>query len=474
MASNDGDLFFPQRSILLALITVLAFALRVQRLAWQPLWWDEGYSVYFATEPLARMVALTARDIHPPVYYAALHGWIRVVADASPATVRLFSIGAGTIAIPLVAALSARLSNRSNVAILVAALLLALNPMHIYYSQEVRMYSAATALALAGSLCLVTWVRNARSNRRSMVCLFAYVGLTLLLIHTLYYAAILVAVQILWAAWMLRTRRNAVGVLLAGVAALFLLSLPWALYAGPRLSAYVANKVQSDQDTSLAFADYVSRHLAAFAAGHVLPIQVGPAVILAAGLLAIIPLLFAAAPHFWAQTSPRPFSLAESVSFLGAAAGAAILFGYLVNLRYPFFPEGGERLLLFALPYLLALLALGVAFSRLPIAARAALLSPLLIVYILGIAGYYTQARHGEQDYRAIVRTVEQRGSVDDDVLALFPWQVGYWRAYGQRDASACTLPAPAQTGRPGDSRVGRRTWQRRRIWRREYSWRRQ
>lgn len=37
------------------------------RLGWQPLWWDEGYSLYFATEPLGRMAALTAHDIHPPV-----------------------------------------------------------------------------------------------------------------------------------------------------------------------------------------------------------------------------------------------------------------------------------------------------------------------------------------------------------------------------------------------------------------------
>ncbi|MEZ4556700.1 MAG: hypothetical protein R2854_09695 [Caldilineaceae bacterium] len=48
-------------------------ALRVLRLNWQPLWWDEGYSIYFATEPLARMLNLTAHDIHPPLYYALLH-----------------------------------------------------------------------------------------------------------------------------------------------------------------------------------------------------------------------------------------------------------------------------------------------------------------------------------------------------------------------------------------------------------------
>ena len=37
-----------------ALLTLVALGLRVLRLEWQPLWWDEGYSVYFATESLSR------------------------------------------------------------------------------------------------------------------------------------------------------------------------------------------------------------------------------------------------------------------------------------------------------------------------------------------------------------------------------------------------------------------------------------
>jgi hypothetical protein len=51
---------------LVGLLAAAGGGLRSLRLDWQPLWWDEGYSVYFATEPLARMLALTARDIHPP------------------------------------------------------------------------------------------------------------------------------------------------------------------------------------------------------------------------------------------------------------------------------------------------------------------------------------------------------------------------------------------------------------------------
>ena len=45
------------------LLTVAALALHLLRLNWQPLWWDEGYSVYFATEPLARMAVAMAQGM---------------------------------------------------------------------------------------------------------------------------------------------------------------------------------------------------------------------------------------------------------------------------------------------------------------------------------------------------------------------------------------------------------------------------
>ncbi|MBM3134684.1 MAG: hypothetical protein FJZ89_05220, partial [Chloroflexi bacterium] len=63
------------RLVLAALlaITLLALGLRLGRLTFQPLWWDEGTSVYFASQPLPDLTAATAADIHPPFYYLLLH-----------------------------------------------------------------------------------------------------------------------------------------------------------------------------------------------------------------------------------------------------------------------------------------------------------------------------------------------------------------------------------------------------------------
>ena len=119
------------------MLTLLALLLRVARLDFQPLWWDEGYSVWFAHHPLAEMMRLTALDIHPPLYYALLSGWSKLFGLA-PAALRLLSVTFGVLAVPVAYIVGKWLAGRRGG--LVAALLLAINPFHVYYSQEIRMY----------------------------------------------------------------------------------------------------------------------------------------------------------------------------------------------------------------------------------------------------------------------------------------------------------------------------------------------
>ena len=141
----------------LLLILLLAAFLRFYRLNAQSLWADEGNSVRLAERSLSLITQGAAHDIHPPLYYYLLHFWMRAFGHSEFA-VRSLSALVGMALVWLTYLLGRQLFDRTTG--LVAALLAALSPFQIYYSQETRMYILA---ALLGALSvyffgkLVNW-----------------------------------------------------------------------------------------------------------------------------------------------------------------------------------------------------------------------------------------------------------------------------------------------------------------------------
>ncbi len=415
------------------LLAAAALLLRSLRLEWQPLWWDEGYSVYFATEPPARMLELTAADIHPPFYYALLHGWLAPWGRATPAALRWFSVLAGAAAMPLIAWLAALLYPARRRPALVAAALLALSPIHLFYSQEVRMYGLALALGLAASALLLRLVQRPSAGRAA-----AYAATAAALLYTLYYGAFLLLAHALWAGWVLRRQRRGLLTALAAFVAAGLAFLPWALYTGGRLVSYVEAKVVSDQDAPLGPLAYLWRHLLAFTGGHLAPDAQWQLVLRwlgAAGALLALALLALELLDRRAPARPNaPAFTAQERSSDGALLLWTLLpalIAFLLNLRLPFFPTGGERVLLLALPYFLLLLARGIDAGWRQQRWSGGLAGGLLAAAAVGgIVTFYTLPRYAEHDYRPLIGQVVQQGRPEDTYFAIFPWQLGYWRAY--------------------------------------------
>lgn len=423
--------------------TLLGLGLRSWRLDWQPLWWDEGYSVYFATEPLARMVWLTGHDIHPPLYYALLHGWLLWLHSAQPTILRLFSVFSSIISLPLLGWFTYLLFPKQPRRWFVALLLLLVNPLHLFYSQEVRMYALAMTLGLVSTLCcwLFTW---ADSTARRQLAGAGYLISSVLALYTLYYLALLVLAQLLWLGWTQRYQRRRL--LDSGLLYLLigLCYLPWLLYAGPNLFNYVlADKIPADADQPLGPLAYLLRHGLAFTAGHLEPKMTMLEYLLWIGVAAV-GLLWGVGIRDWAlgvhqrkvtrleQPIPNPYSLLWSCLLIPT------LIALLVNFRLPFFPQGGERLLLFVLPYFLVLVSGGIdqSWQRWSV-GRGALIG-LLLSASSGVWLFYTTPRYRADDYRPVIRQITQQGQAGDTWLAIFPWQVGYWRAYSP--APACQL----------------------------------
>ncbi|MDP3046129.1 MAG: glycosyltransferase family 39 protein, partial [Chloroflexota bacterium] len=413
------------------LITLLAFALRLLRLDFQPLWWDEGYSVYFASQDLATLTLKTAADIHPPLYYYLLHVWIALFG-ASDVALRLLSVVIGTATIPVFYAVGRRLVARGTA--LLACLLLAVSPFHVYYSQEVRMYALATLLGLASIYFAQRLLMDGESEAglpscrdlnvvrtRDLVC---YVITTALAMYTLYYAAFIPLFQTLYA--LLANRRNCRRLLawLAAQVTLAVLYLPWIALVGDILVNYVGDKMVVEARVPLSLPTYLADHFTAFAVGQPLGAW-GP---LAWGSLALLALAA------WGLVANRQLRARAAWLLIWLVIPPAT--GFVLNLLYPFSPTGYQRFLLFCLPaYLLAaaggITALSASATTLARRLALPLASALLLVFtILPLYAFYTTPRYASDDYRPLIAQVAALGQPDDAILTVFPWQVGYLESY--------------------------------------------
>ncbi len=414
--------FFSRPNVLLAGILLAGLLLRLLRLNFQPLWFDEGYSFYFAHLPVPALLAATAVDIHPPLYYLVLKVWLAVWDALLPAVVgaRLLSVLWGVLTIPILWAIGRQLGRQHAGGW--AALLLAISPFHIYYSQEIRMYGMVTCLSALGA-----WMTLEALERRQAVW-WAGAGLTLLAaLYTQYYAVFIILALTVFIVMGRRWREHwrAWCAVLAGTALAY---LPWVWYTAPRLVTYVQYKVRMDQDLPLSLWAFLRRILLAYGAGHL------------EGtwqdwwLMGLLPAALALVGTAWLLARRR---LTHAPGLILGLSWLLVpwLGGYLINLIAPFNPPRSERLMLVALPAFLLLggevLQSALEQAR-PAVRRAALAGLALCVAVAGLslAGFYTVPRYEQEDYRALAKFIEARSLPTDAVICVFPWQVGYFQAY--------------------------------------------
>jgi len=204
----------------LALVALGAGILRFVGLAKESIWLDEATSIIIARMDLASVVAWAAGDIHPPLYYLALHLWLGL--GDSEFSVRALSALFGVLTVVIVYALGRELfSPRVG---LLSALLLGLSPLHIWYSQETRMYVMVTMLGLLASYVLLLALR-----RQQPGYWLSYEVVSALALYTHYFALFVLLFQGLFAIyWLWRHGSRSLWCkwLMANLA-IVLLFLPW-------------------------------------------------------------------------------------------------------------------------------------------------------------------------------------------------------------------------------------------------------
>ena len=143
-------------------ILLLASGVRFYGFTTSAIWCDEGSSLMLSDYSLPGIWFHAAHDVHPPLYFMLLHGWIALFGD-SLVSIRTLSVLPG-IATVLLGIWLVRLIATQRAALL-AGLLLALLPIAVRYSQEVRMYSLLGMWLIAATIALVYWVKAPHKSR---------------------------------------------------------------------------------------------------------------------------------------------------------------------------------------------------------------------------------------------------------------------------------------------------------------------
>ena len=184
------------------------------------MWLDEVLSVNISRDSIGLIVEHLRHDGAPPLYYVALHFWMKI-AGTSDFSVRALSGLFSLATLPLVFIVARRLWNLRTAAVAVAVT--AITPYAIYFATETRMYSL---VMLEVSLFLAIWTGpwKVRDIRR----FFSLSVVATAMLYTHYWSLYFLAVVGLWSLIRLvRGEASRYGIRLVALALSIVAWIPW-------------------------------------------------------------------------------------------------------------------------------------------------------------------------------------------------------------------------------------------------------
>lgn len=174
----------------IVIILITLFLLRLIGIN-QSMWLDEAISVNVAKFPINRIVSnFSINDFHPPVHYWFLNIW-QGLFGSGVVVMRLSSILFSLITVFLVYRIGTEIKNKK--VGLWAAVLTGINPLFIYFSQELRMYMMVVML-LTGALYFFVKL-NKKANWKNILGFNILTGLSFV---TFYGSVFLIATMLLY------------------------------------------------------------------------------------------------------------------------------------------------------------------------------------------------------------------------------------------------------------------------------------
>ncbi len=453
--------------MLLALAAALI--LRLHRLDAQSFWYDEGNSARIAERSAQLIIEGAAGDIHPPLYYLALHVW-RALFGETEAALRGLSVVCG-VGLALFAGLTARALFGARAG-WTAAGLVAVSPFAVYYSQEARMYALLALEAAVSTYALLrildfgfgisdSSLKSEIDNPKSKIGLFVLSTAAGLYTHYAYPFVMIAqgACVVVWVAAQIARRaplKPAWGALAAfagGNLAAIALFLPWLPTALHQITSW--SVARPDYALGPAMLD-AWRWIVV---GRTLPLDAAGPAMLTLSALALIGLRPLARSSRQSPGGDRQF-LPALLMALMALLPFALLFAF--NL----YRESYLKFLLVVVTPLCALAARGIAgLSTAWLPANAGR-GRQLVSAVLGLAlmfgvvallwpsldNLYHNPAYARDDYRGIARLIQTDARPGDAVLFNAPnqWEVFTYYHRPERELA----PAIPLTYHPADDGV--------------------
>ena len=440
---------------LFLLVTIAgAFALRLQELVRQDIWWDEARNIDVALRPFLQVATAPELDIHPPLYFWLLHLW-NVLAGMAPGAPpvllafagRFLSVAAGVVGVALLYPLAERAAGRLAGAL--AGLLGALLPFWLAESQETRMYTVGFALLIGAALALLTAVRAQQHDahcrqRTRLLPLVVFIVLSAAALLTHYNAVfILVAWYLWWGGWTLlqpQRWRHLVTVVASGLA-MTVLVLPVAPIALRQIPRY-----ENPNITIPTVSEYLWQNWQAYLGGYAFD----PALLGGAGLwwlwvtlaLGVSGLAVALATLRGPQRLVVGFLLTWLLGGL-ALYYVAVLDRNAFNVRYSSFVT----------PALFALLGVGLAaYARWGRPLAVAGLAVVLVGVWPALQADLYDARFDREDIGGVTAWLRSQAAPGDVIFVDQKYPFGfYYQPYAIAETAAITAtsgaanPAPAR-----------------------------
>ena len=365
----------------LALCLPIQAALLFYNLALLPAWGDETFTLWVVPASLARIALRVSRDIHPPLYYFLLHGWMQLpLPGVEIVRARAFSAVWLLLATVIVYRLWVAKRETPGAGRWFLALW-TLSPCLLLYGRMARSYSMQLALASIALYAGLRFLEEPQRRIRQMACAVAVAAL--LYTHYSPGAAVAGAIAVV-AAWHAIRERDwdpLKGLAVVSAVAVVLYA-PWLLvlrYAATEWGLHheVYSPVGTragDQVVKLAY------WFGSFSFGETMP----AAVVIAA--LAVAPLIIWL---LWRGLRSDPKWL-----LLVAAAVAIGFVGATRWVSYPFTPAR----MLFSFPFFLLLVVRG--RERWPRAGTAAC-GAMIASAIASFPSYYAKADFLNKGYAA-------------------------------------------------------------------------